>query len=340
MKGADDMSITAKELAQKLGLSTAAVSMALNNKPGVSESTRERVLKAAKEYGFDFSRQRLTEETKKGCIAFLIYRRHGAVVGDTQFFSSLSDGVVNAARAAGYQLNIQYLHQENCRSELRGLLSGDTKGAILLGTELREEDFGPFAAFPLPLVVLDAYFEGISRDCVLINNVQGAFAAVNYMISKRKQQPGYLRSSYAIGNFEERADGFYKAIRHNGMSTSASIVHRLAPSAEGAYADMKALIAQGDPLATCYFADNDLIAAGAMRALKEAGYRIPEDIGIIGFDNTSLCEMLEPPLSTMHVPKQAMGQLAVERLIAILERKPSAHVKIAVTTTLVKRGSL
>ena len=77
-----------------------------------------------------------------------------------------------------------------------------------------------------------------------------------------------------------------------------------------------------------------------MRALKEAGYRIPEDIGIIGFDNTSLCEMLEPPLSTMHVPKQAMGQLAVERLIAILERKPSAHVKIAVTTTLVKRGSL
>lgn len=334
------MSITAKELAQKLGLSAAAVSMALNNKPGVSESTRERVLKAAKEYGYDFSRQRSSEEAKKGSIAFLLYRRHGAVVGDTPFFSALSEGVVNAASASGYQLNMQYLHEENCRSELRALLGTDTRGAILLGTELRAEDFAPFSSFPLPLVLLDAYFEGIPRDCVLINNVQGAFTATNYLISKRKQQPGYLRSSYAIGNFEERADGFYKAIRHNGMSTSASVVHRLAPSAEGAYADMRALIEQGEKLASCYFADNDLIAAGAMRAFKEAGYRIPEDIGIIGFDNTSLCEMLEPPLTTVHVPKQAMGQLAVERLITILDRKPSAHVKIEVTTSLVKRGSL
>ncbi len=237
-------------------------------------------------------------------------------------------------------VSMQYLHADNCRSELRSLLGTDTRGVILLGTELRAEDFAPFAAFPLPLVVLDSYFEGISRDCVLINNVQGAFAATNHLIARRRQQPGYLRSSYSIGNFEERADGFYKAIRHNGMSTSASVVHRLEPSAEGAYADMKALIAEGVKLASCYFADNDLIAAGAMRAFKEAGYRVPEDIGLIGFDNTSLCEMLEPPLTTVHVPKQAMSQLAVERLLAILARKPSAHVKIEVTTTLVKRGSL
>ena len=103
---------------------------------------------------------------------------------------------------------------------------------------------------------------------------------------------------------------------------------------------MRALIAQGEPLASCYFADNDLIAAGAMRAFKEAGYRIPEDIGIIGFDNTAMCEILEPPLTTVHVPKQAMGQLAVERLVSILNAKPSANVKIEITTSLVKRKSL
>ncbi len=334
------MSITAKELAEKLGLSAAAVSMALSGKPGVSESTRDRVLKAAKENGYDFSRQRIRLEEKKGTIAFLMYRRHGAVVGDTLFFSSLSEGIANACQSAGYRMHMQYLHEDNCRMELRNLLSGDTKGVILLGTEMRAEDFAPFSSFPLPIVVLDTYFEGIPRDCVLINNVQGAFTATNFLIAKRGRQPGYLRSSYSIGNFEERADGFYKAIRHNGFSTSASIVHRLAPSVEGAYADMKALIAQGEALASCYFADNDLIAAGAMRAFKEAGYRIPEDIGIIGFDNTSMCEILEPPLTTIHVPKQAMGQMAVERLTAILSRKPPANVKIEITTFLVKRGSL
>ena len=334
------MGITAKKLAEKLGLSAAAVSMALNNKPGVSESTRDRVLKAAKEYDFDFNRQRFSEEPKKGSLAFLMYRRHGAVVGDTPFFSSLSEGIANACRIAGYRMHMQYLHEDNCRTELCNLLSGDTKGMILLGTEMRAEDFAPFSSCPLPIVVLDTYFEGIPWDCVLINNIQGAFTATNYLISKRGCQPGYLRSSYSIGNFEERADGFYKAIRHNGLSTSASIVHRLAPSAEGAYADMKALIAGGEKLASCYFADNDLIAAGAMRAFKEAGYRIPEDIGIIGFDNTSMCEILEPPLTTIHVPKQAMGQMAVERLTAILSRKPPANVKIEITTSLVKRGSL
>lgn len=334
------MSITAKELARQLGISAAAVSMALNHKPGVSESTRNRVLDAAKAAGYDFGKLRTREEQSKGSLTFLLYRRHGAVVGDTPFFSSLSDGVANACRSTGYHLNIRYIYEENIRQELANILSSDCKGVILLGTELREKDFDSFATFPLPLVVLDTYFEGIVRDCILINNVQGAFLATNYIIAKRKQQPGYLRSSYSIGNFEERADGFYKAIRHNGMATGASIVHRLAPSVEGAYADMKALIEQGEPLASCYFADNDLIAAGAMRALKEAGYRIPEDIGIVGFDNTAMCELLDPPMTTIHVPKQAMGQLAVEQLLRLIAKNSAVPTKLEVSTTLIKRESL
>ena len=94
------MSVTAKELARRLGISAAAVSMALNNKPGVSESTREKVIRAAKEAGYEFGKLRGKEDSPKGSIAFLLYRRHGAVVGDTPFFSSLTDGVENACRSA------------------------------------------------------------------------------------------------------------------------------------------------------------------------------------------------------------------------------------------------
>ena len=333
------MSITAKELAAKLGLSPAAVSMALNNKPGVSESTRERVLQAAREAGYSFGR--IQEKGHlKGCVTFLLYHRHGAVVGDTPFFSSLTGGIADACRSAGYDLTIQYLYEDNVRSTLRLLQNSETSGVILLGTELRQEDFGPFSDFDLPLVVLDTYFEGITKDCVLINNVQGAFLATNYLISKRKHQPGYLRSSYSISNFEERADGFYKAIRHNGMATGASIVHRLAPSVEGAYTDMKLLIQQGERLANCYFADNDLIAAGAIRALKEANYRVPEDVGVIGFDNTPMCEILDPPMTTIHVPKQVMGAMAVSRLLELIAQRNTQTIKIEVSTFLVKRGSL
>lgn len=334
------MAITAKELAAMLGLSAAAVSMALNGKPGVSESTRERVLQVAREQNFDFSKIRDKEAADVGTLTFLIYKRHGAVVGDTPFFAALSDSVADVCHSARYRLNIRYLYEENVERDLRALLAEDIRGVLLLGTEMRPEAFRPFSDFPLPMVILDTYFEGIERDCVLINNMQGAYIATNHLIAKRKQQPGYLRSSYSIGNFEERADGFYKAIRHNGMATGASIVHRLAPSVEGAYADMKTVIEQREPLAECYFADNDLIAAGAMRALKEAGYHVPRDIGVVGFDNIPMCESLDPPLTTVHVPKQILGRLAVEQLVQKVNAPTGWPVKIEVETTLVQRGSL
>ena len=123
------------------------------------------------------------------------------------------------------------------------------------------------------------------------------------------------------------------------MSTSRSIVHRLTPSVEGAYADMKELLARGEPLANCYFADNDLIAVGALRAFREAGYRIPQDIAIVGFDNMPVCTYIEPALTTIHVPKEYMGQMAVRRLHELISHSDSQPIKIEISTTLQKRKS-
>jgi len=174
---------------------------------------------------------------------------------------------------------------------------------------------------------------------VLINNFQGAYQAANYIIRKTKKQPGYLRSSYPIGNFSERADGFYKAIRDNGMSASRSRVFSLTPSLEGACEDVLELLRAGEEPSPCYFADNDLIAAGAIKAFKEQGYRIPEDISIIGFDNMPLCSYIEPALTTVNVPKQYMAQMAVNRLIQNITCKKHFPVKIEIGTSIVRRKS-
>lgn len=334
------MGILAKDIAEQLGISPAAVSMAINDKPGVSESTRKRVLNAAREMGYDMSRVKKHSATK-GRVAFILYKKHGAVVDDTQFFSDLTEGVLRACREQHYVMDTHYiLDIDSTHRVIRAVLDGDTSGILLLGTEMRAEDFGPFQDLPIPIVVMDTYFEGLNKDCVLINNVQGAYTAAKYLISKHRGQPGYLRSSYSICNFEERADGFYKAIREHGFSASRSIVHRLAPSLEGAYADMRALLKAGEKIASCYFADNDLIAAGAVRAFKEAGYRIPEDIGIVGFDNTAFCELIEPPLTTVNVPRQSLGHTAVARLLDLIPAGGPTSLKIEVQTNLVKRRSL
>ena len=151
---------------------------------------------------------------------------------------------------------------------------------------------------------------------------------------------GYLRSSYPISNFEERADGFYKAVRANGMSSSKSIVHALTPSIEGAFADMTEILNRKEELAECYFADNDLIAIGAMKALQKAGYRIPDDIAVVGFDNLPMSSYLEPSLTTINVPKRYMGEMAAERLIQLLKARQFVPVKLEVGINLVKRRSV
>lgn len=333
--------MTAKELAKLLNLSEAAVSMALNNKPGVSTATRQRVLEAAREHGYDFSRLKEAEEPKtdEGTVSFLIYRKHGAVVSDTPFFSQLTEGIEQGCRRQRYKLNINYLYGDNNVGKQLSQLPY-SNGILLLATEMKLEDFEPFHALSVPLVVLDTWYESLGYDSILINNFQGAYQAANYLIRRTKSQAGYLRSSYPIGNFNERADGFYKAIRENGMSASRSPVLSLSPSVEGAYKDMLELLESGEKPARSYFADNDLIAAGAVRALKEKGYRIPEDVAVMGFDDMPLCTYIEPALTTVHVPKQYMGQIAVQRLLQIIKGSENYPVKIEIGTNIIKRKSV
>lgn len=103
---------------------------------------------------------------------------------------------------------------------------------------------------------------------------------------------------------------------------------------------MLQLIRGGEDVATCYFADNDHIAAGAFLAFSECGYRIPKDVSIVGFDDLPICEYLDPPLTTVHVPKQYMGEMAASRLIQVIEERSSRPTKIEIDTQLICRKSV
>ena len=335
------MSITAKELAALLGLSESAVSLALNNKQGVSTATRQRVFAAAKAHGYDFSRKSLPPDRKKGVICFSVYKKSGAVVNDTPFFAALTDGVSTSCRREGYDCVIRYLYDdEDLNSQIHSLETTRFSGIIVLATEMEEETLQRFDRISVPIVFLDAYFEKPGCNFILINNIQGAYMATAHLIRKRRSQPGYLRSSYRISNFDQRADGFFKAVRAAGLSASRCQILHLTPSQEGARQDMKALLEAGEKPADCYFADNDLIAIGAMQALKEAGYRIPADVAVIGFDDMPACEYVSPALSTVMVPKLFMGETAALRIIQLVEGKNAQPLKIEVSTKLIHRKSV
>lgn len=337
------MAITGKELAKIMNLSEAAVSLALNNKPGVSTKTRKKVIDTAKEYGYDFTELNWANEKSptKGTVYLVIFRKHGTILSDTSFFSQLSEGVNYGCLMTGYYMNILNIYEsDDIEAKMDELERQGCKGLILLGTEMQKEDLVQFQKTSMPLVLLDSYFSDIMIDCVHINNLRSAYLATNHLIKATSSHPGYLHSSYRIQNFYERKLGYNKAIQANGLSLSRSMVHRLSPTLEGAYGDMLAILENDEPLAECYFADNDLIAAGAMKAFKEKGIRVPEDIAVMGFDDIPLCTYVEPSLSSVHVPKRYMGEVAAKRLIDIINSEHHYPLKIEVEATVIARDSL
>ena len=197
-----------------------------------------------------------------------------------------------------------------------------------------------FLSLRVPVIVVDSNVEPLDCSCVVISNTQGAYLATDYLISRRLAQPGYLKSFVPLRNFDERWEGFQKALRANGMHAAHSIVHTLAPTIEGAMTEMLEVLDRGDPLANCYFAENDLIAIGAMKAFKQRGYRIPEDIAIVGFDNISEGQVMEPALTTVNIPRTYMGRVAVRCLINAIQDGVPHHIKVEVSTDLVIRSSV
>lgn len=334
------MSISAKELAQKLNVSAATVSMVLNHKSGISTVTKEKILSGAKEYGFDLSRYYSYAESPQN-ICFINYKKTGKVVTDTPFFSELTEGISSACKANNINLSINYIYgTQPVIPQLQFLDSQECSGILLLATEMEREDFVPFLSLPYPLMILDCYYDDLQLDTVLINNIQGAFLATTHLAHQGFQKIGYLKSSQRIANFDERADGYYKALRCSNIKKNSDYVLSLAPTMEGAYTDMQNYLSQNTPLPEAYFADNDLIAAGVMRALQEAGIRIPQDVSIIGFDDIPICSFFTPALSTMSVQKHDLGVIAIEQLLNKLNTPSQTPIKLELSTRLVCRNSV
>lgn len=333
--------VTAKEIAKQLNLSEAAVSIALHNKAGVSTKTKKKVLELAQKLGYDFSKIAAKSAclTTKGTLLFVYFKKHGAIVTDTAFFSQLSEGIHHYCSNNGYLTAIQYIYEDTNINEKFTEYAAIYQGIILLATEMNLDDLKKWKDCPLPFVVLDNYQINFSANYITINNIQGAYQATKHLIKSYNKQPGYMHSSYNIQNFTERKNGFFKAVTENGLSKSLSIVHHLTPSVKGAYADMLDILNHNEQIADCYFADNDLIAIGAMKAIQEYGLTIPHNISIIGFDDIPMACCMEPPLTSIRVPIKYLSNLAVKYLIENICLQSKEYLHIEVATQFIQRKS-
>lgn len=333
--------VTARDVAKAAGVSPATVSLVFRNKPGVGADTRERVFATARGLGFEYTVPEAPRKTST--LLLVIYKAHGRVVSDTSFFESLIKGVSDATYAQGYhRLSISYFYAQQDREEqLAAIRTVKCAGIILLATEMRAGDVTQFERLGVPIVLLDNWFPTKHLDSVVIDNTRGAWSAVRYLANVGHREIGYLHSSTEIRNFLERREGYLSA---RGMDLDVNPVHAIVgvgSTLESAYTDMSEYLDRDPYLPTAFYADNDVIAISCMRALQDHGYRVPEDISILGFDDETSSATCNPPLTTMRVPKASMGALAVRRLVDQIHGATGGEVvRIAVLPEIVQRASV
>lgn len=336
--------VTIKDIAKQLGISPATVSMALNDRAGVNAQTKEKVLKLVKELNYTGSTGSKKNTAAQGVISLLVYKRHGRVLADTQFFTDLMESVERASRSFQYTLTLTYCTgRENLAECITSALSVQPMGMLLLGTEMTEDDLSAFRKLALPIVIMDADLYGCDFDTVTIHNEDGVWRAMQYFHEQGHQDIGYLRSSYAIRNFEQRLQSYQAYRRQNcdeGAAEAEEKIFMVEPSLEGAQADVDELLTQGIDFPRALLADNDLIALGAMKAFVKKGIHIPEDISIIGFDDIPMAGFFEPPLTSILVSREELGAAAVQQLIWRCRNKKASARRFSIGTRLMKRDSV
>lgn len=327
-----------------LGLSAPTVSLALNGRPGISERTRERVLKAAREMGGEGL---IRAPIEKQNILFLVYHKSLAAkdsVHFSQLFADIIEGVENEARTQDFNLLISYTDQSSLRQQAAGIEAAGVHGVLLLATDMRDEQIAYFERLTLPIVVIDNYWDYKALDCITINNAHGVFQAIEHLRQMGHERIGYLHVQKNANNFNERHDAFFRAMEHHGLCPRAEDVYSIDTRSGGeeVYLEMCRAFDGQPSLPTAFFADNDILVMHALRALRERGVRVPEDVSIVGFDNMPLSEILDPPLTTIHPDKYQIGVTSVGTLAQKIrgERQLGSATKVQVSTRLVERKSV
>lgn len=278
------MKVSIRQISEVSGFSPATVSNALNYKKGINKDTARKILEIANEMGY-------INERKISRIKLVIYKTNGLIIDNSPFFTNLLEGVETECRESGYEMTLCNLDKSSDSFEQRidEILSDRTTAVIMLGTEAFDEDFERFKHAKCPLVILDSWSSTMDFNGVLINNADSVKNAVEYLIQKGHRDIGYLRGEFRIKAFTARAYGYKRALSKHKISINKQYIVTLSTTMNGAYRDMISYLDQKPKLPTAFFADNDMIALGVMKALIEKGYSIPEDISIIGFDDLRYC---------------------------------------------------
>jgi LacI family transcriptional regulator len=301
---------TIRDVARRAQVSVASVSRVLNRSDNVSEATRERIIAAVNELGYvPHAGARSLSLARTGAIGVVLPNLHG------EFFSGIVRGMDQLATERGYLLLLSNMHAQSGGAEtVLKAMRGRVDGLIVMAPHLEDEEFATALPGGTPAILINPRTKVGSRPAIRLDNAVGVRAVVDHLVEIGRRRIVHIAGPPGNIDAEERAAAFTRAVaRHSDVQSE---VVQGTFYEESGRAAASALIAGGRRF-DAIFAANDMMAIGALEALRGAGLRIPEDVAVAGFDDVPPASRLG--LTTVRVRIAELGERAIERLIAILE---------------------
>lgn len=307
--------VTIKDVAKEAGVAISTVSNVLNNVDIVSDEKKQKVLAAVEKLKYvPNMNAKFLKSNKKNTIGLFLT----SVQGD--FYRMLIQSVHLQSRLKGYLLNI-YISNENTSDEIYGMIiSSGVEGAIVLNERLHDEYVDRISLTNMPIVFIDREYAGERMSSVIINNVEGATLAMEYLIKQGHRRIGYIHGIYNFDD-EARFQAYVNTMTKYNLSMDDNLLLRGYFEEAVAYSEMRVLLLKGIEIPDAFFCANDEMAWGCIRALTEGGYKVPEDVCVIGFDDIILSSYYNPALTTIHSPVTELGNVSATELFRLMEQE-------------------
>ncbi len=314
--------VTIKDIAKALGLSTSTVSRALRDSYEISPETKKLVLQYAEKINYHPNPIALSLKERRS-------RSIGVIVAEiaNSFFSQTIDGIESIANNNGYNVIISQSRESNDKElvNLNYLTSRSIDG-LIVSVSAETKDFSAFKELfdrGMPIVFFDRIVNDIDTHKVIVDNYKGAFDAVAHLISNGYTNIAAVSGSELLSISKDRLEGYKAALREHGLPVSDDRIKfcpnggRVVEEVEEAVSQLLGLKQPPDAILSL----SDKLTTGCLRILKGKNITVPNQMGLIGFSNSDLTELIEPPLSIIKQPALEMGEIATNQLLQLIESK-------------------
>jgi LacI family purine nucleotide synthesis repressor len=311
--------VTIKDVARESGVAISTVSNVLNNVGNVSPETTKRVLETVERLKYIPNvNAKYLKSNKKNTIGLFV----SSVQGD--FYRQLVQAVHLQCKINGYILNI-YVSNENTSEEIYSMvISSGVEGAIIMNDGLSDNYIDRLERLNMPIVFIDREYRSERVSSVIIDNAYGVAQAVEYLAKLGHRRIGYV---HGVNNFDEKArfESFKATMKRLGLEVEEKFMLSGYFEEAVAYSEMYKLLMRGGELPDAFFCANDEMAQGCIRAMTAMGVQVPEQVSVVGFDDSILAPFYRPALTTVHSPVVELGSKSATEVIRLVRQEGEDH---------------